>query len=181
MPKKSDAQSNRSKEWMMSSLINLMKRKEYSRISISEIADEAGLDRRTFYRHFSSKEDIICCYISNISKDYEKLLLSHKDFKTKSVLQSFMSICVQEKELLLLLYKNNLLPLLLYEFENIFLNFHMKYTNIDEPYDFINLEYTLSYHIGGFWNILNKWLSEGASKTPEEITLILIDNLPESI
>ena len=40
-------------------LLNLMKEKPYSRISVSEICKRAGVSRQTFYTLFESKDNVI--------------------------------------------------------------------------------------------------------------------------
>ncbi len=40
-------------------LLALLDEKEFSRISITEITERAGVSRVSYYRHFSSKEDIL--------------------------------------------------------------------------------------------------------------------------
>ena len=50
-------EKNRTKLWIINSLLDLLKRKEYASITINMIADNAQLGRRTFYRHFDTKDD----------------------------------------------------------------------------------------------------------------------------
>ena len=40
-------------------LFKPMEKKDFVKISVGEIAEVAGVHRATFYRHFSSKEDIV--------------------------------------------------------------------------------------------------------------------------
>jgi AcrR family transcriptional regulator len=47
-----------SKRWIMESLIELMNKKTFQEITISELTAHADLGRRTFYRNFTSKEDV---------------------------------------------------------------------------------------------------------------------------
>jgi len=169
----------KSKEWMVESLFLLMRKNKFKNISISDIAEKAGIDRRTFYRHFSSKEDILRFKISKLSKDYEKIIRSHKNFESKAVLISFFTVCEKEKESLLCLYKSDLLPRLFKEFEILFEMQYVKNKKIDITNKSVEIKYLLAYYIGGFWNVLNKWLSEGAKKTPDEISTILLKILNE--
>ena len=38
-----------------------MKTKNYNDIAVGEIARQAGIHRATFYRHFTSKEEVLRC------------------------------------------------------------------------------------------------------------------------
>ncbi|WP_282935543.1 TetR/AcrR family transcriptional regulator [Paenibacillus sp. RC67] len=58
----------RSQEWIQTALFQLMEKKAYSSISITEITDRAGLARQTFYRNFEDKDDILLNYLERLLK-----------------------------------------------------------------------------------------------------------------
>jgi AcrR family transcriptional regulator len=49
----------RSRRMLMDSLVRLLKKKEFEDISVQEIADEAGLNRATFYLHYPDKNALL--------------------------------------------------------------------------------------------------------------------------
>jgi AcrR family transcriptional regulator len=49
----------RSRQMLMEALFNLLGRKEFEDISIQEIADEATLNRATFYLHYADKNALL--------------------------------------------------------------------------------------------------------------------------
>ena len=49
----------RSRQMLMESLLRLLNRKEFEDISIQEIADEATLNRATFYLHYADKNALL--------------------------------------------------------------------------------------------------------------------------
>ena len=49
----------RSRQMLMESLLRLLNRKEFDDISIQEIADEATLNRATFYLHYADKNALL--------------------------------------------------------------------------------------------------------------------------
>ena len=49
----------RSRQMLMESLLRLLLRKEFDDISIQEIADEASLNRATFYLHYTDKNALL--------------------------------------------------------------------------------------------------------------------------
>lgn len=59
-------------ECIAKALIELLKEKPFSSISVAEITQKAGVSRMTYYRNFSSKEDILEKYISSIFDNYHK-------------------------------------------------------------------------------------------------------------
>jgi AcrR family transcriptional regulator len=64
------------KEQLAITLFDLIKTKEFSDISISELVNKAGVGRASFYRKYTSKEDVLSQYI------IEKLEQWKKDFDT---------------------------------------------------------------------------------------------------
>ena len=56
---KKNRQSERTKKNVYNALIELMKGKSFDQISIVNIVVEADIARLTFYRNYSSKEDVV--------------------------------------------------------------------------------------------------------------------------
>jgi AcrR family transcriptional regulator len=49
--------------WIVEALIRLLDEKSYRAISVEDITKKAGVARSTFYRHFSSKDDVILRFL----------------------------------------------------------------------------------------------------------------------
>ena len=62
-----------SQGWIIQALLDLMEITEYDKISVSAICRKANLDRRTFYRNFDSKTDVLEEYIRLLGEEYIKL------------------------------------------------------------------------------------------------------------
>ena len=57
-------------QYITNSLFELMKEKTYNDISITEITDKAEVNRVSFYRNFTSKEDIIGKWIKSTTQNF---------------------------------------------------------------------------------------------------------------
>lgn len=66
--------AKKSQKWIMDALINLMDKMKYDKITVTAICYEASLDRRTFYRNFHSKHDVLEQYILCLKKEYLEYL-----------------------------------------------------------------------------------------------------------
>lgn len=53
-------------------LLELMKSKPFSEISVTELIQKAGVARSTYYRNFNSKEDIIKQFIKSIFLEFQE-------------------------------------------------------------------------------------------------------------
>ncbi|MDR0889442.1 MAG: TetR/AcrR family transcriptional regulator [Oscillospiraceae bacterium] len=179
--------SSQSKDWIVKAFFDLLAIKPLNTITISEIAENADLDRRTFYRHFHSKEDVISFCIHEASRRFEEdisqneIESAHTDADiiahTSFIAKSFFDVCVKWKTMLLILHKQQLLHLLLDDLTVIFSKFHCKYHHLHTIFhehgeDF---DYVLAYYAGGFWNLLSKWLSDNCKKTPAEMASIAVN------
>lgn len=53
------------RHYIVQALFKLMNSYEYEKISVTDIAEKAGVGRATFYRYFKRKEDIIHYYFEH--------------------------------------------------------------------------------------------------------------------
>lgn len=53
-------------------LLNAMKTKRYEEISISDLCDQMGIPRKSFYRYFSSKEGALQALLDHTILDFEQ-------------------------------------------------------------------------------------------------------------
>ena len=56
----------RYKEYIQEALIELLNKKPIKEISITDLTEKAGIARSTFYRYYSSLDEVIDDYILNI-------------------------------------------------------------------------------------------------------------------
>ena len=62
---KPNRQVERTKSWIFDALMLLMDEKPYEKITVSDIADKAGVARPTFYRNYTDIADVIFEYLVN--------------------------------------------------------------------------------------------------------------------
>ena len=95
------------KERIYDALIRLVSSdgKPYDQITIQEIVDEAGVCRNSFYRNFTSKDDIFTDKFREVATQSGKLLASlHGDFMT-NIAYSFFETARVNRVFLLCFYK----------------------------------------------------------------------------
>lgn len=167
----------RSKKWIAAALVTLMQEKPFSKITIQEIAQKAELDRRTFYRNFESKEDILRFYVYQLSTEYTEKLQNEETLSIPTSLLIFCEVAYKHKEFISMLIQNNLSVLLLSIFDEVLPAVHEKvqdrFVGAGETNILANIDYVFAYNTGGFWNVLNKWLADGCKLTPEQVADII--------
>lgn len=151
--------AERSKEKLAKALLTIMEQYDFKEITVTQIAQEAGLSRKTFYRLFKSKEELIS---SSFEALYDECLTQIKSRRLEhywDVVQCCFDFCEEHKELLSLLKRNHLLALLFegsyqYSFK-VFEYVRSKETaDIYSPF----LPYLLAYSVGGIYSMLLKWV-----------------------
>lgn len=56
--------------YIVQALFKLMNNYEFEKISVTDIAEKAGVGRATFYRYFKRKEDVLIYYMEHNTKDF---------------------------------------------------------------------------------------------------------------
>ena len=152
--------------YMAGALLELMLEKDYTKISIGEIAKKAGVDRSSYYRHFKSKEDIISFFFDMVLKESLEgyTNLSSIDF-TLYIHSIYTAFFNYRKEILLIHYAN--LSFLLLDV----LSKRFQFSELAKDFS-LSKQYELSYIIGGIYNNLIFWMSRDMKETPDELTEI---------
>ena len=94
------------------SMLKLIRLKHYPDISIVEICEDCGVSRKTFYRNFDTKEDIINYILyRKMSEIIDQINLAVDD---NDFFRRFMEYWKNEDALISMLYHNNLWDMFTY-------------------------------------------------------------------
>lgn len=85
-----------------------MEEKAYHTITISELADQANVGRKTFYRHFSSKEDVLVAYFDRLTEFLTQRLKKVEDLDISKVLRVILQLIKEKGICFKSLYANGL-------------------------------------------------------------------------
>lgn len=169
MKKSENPSAVRSRKEITEALLKLMEKYPYSEITVKQIILETTLVRKTFYRNFDSKDDVIDSYISDILSKYVKAV-TVSESEIPSLIFEF---CIRYKDFLILLHKNNMLYLLLLKLNSYIPAAHIEISDIENPFSKcfgdLNFDYLIAFNIGAAWNVISKWVERGMSDSPEQI------------
>ncbi|MDO4275416.1 MAG: TetR/AcrR family transcriptional regulator [Eubacteriales bacterium] len=170
MEKKRNAIAEQSKQWIMEAMISLLKDKELEKITISELAKKSGLSRRTFYRNFDSKTDVIVCCCEKLCKEYITYFDRDMDYSVNHMVDVYFSFWEQHLDFLRLLSNNDLLCHLIDVSNKYWKSIYERFKNHwKDNSNETELEYCLLFNMGGLWNILIKWLYSETRQSPKEL------------
>lgn len=153
-----------SKECIFNALMSLMEQKQFERISITEIAQKAGVSRNAVYRDFSKKEDILTDGISGITAVFiESLKTRSFDSYDDYRLEIFRHLN-ETKDIGLSMMNTGMTGVLFDSF--------MMFRGHFDINDRIKSFYE-NYRLGAIFYLYVTWLENGCTETPEELMQIL--------
>ena len=152
-------------------LLNLMRKKSFSDIKVTEIVKVAGVGRTSFYRNFESREDVLKKYINQLYSDY---FLTHKipdnsstEKERREHMLSRFQFIKQNSEFFVLLNKNGLL----YEiFESIDSDIFNKIATID-----LENSYSSAFTSSGCVGVIREWINRKFRESEEELVDVFME------
>ena len=153
-------------EHLTSSMLELLKEKPISEISISELCGMAGVGRTSFYRNYEEKEDIIKAYIKRLFQDWVDKYKETPDLPVREVVRIVFSHFEAYRDFYTLLNERGLVYLL----KDIILNLCGF-----NPEQELVAAYSSAYVAFFLYGWIEVWFRRGMKDTTEE----LIDYLPQ--
>lgn len=170
MEKSMNPSSRRSRRKITETLLQLMMDKPFNQITITEISAKADIVRRTFYRNFESKEDVIETYIYSIFLGYQDRLEEIEELTPYEMANAYFEYMAKHRIFLQLLQKNDLFLMMLRVTEEHITEINKRFKALElETYPTQFQEYYSAYNIAGIWHMLEKWLLNGMQETPKQL------------
>ena len=159
----------RSKQEITDALLALMEKYPYNEISVKQIVLETGLVRKTFYRNFSSKDDVLDARINSAIREYVDGLLE----RPEDPLGVIFHFCERNRKLLELLNRNRLLYLLLLRLNEEIPKISSTVDVSSNPFarlmSGMEPDYLIAFNIGAIWNVIFKWVERGMGEPLDEV------------
>ena len=170
MPKTKD-QNKLARERIVAALTDLMSQKDYASITITEITQKAAVSRMTYYRNYSSKEDILRKFMSDVGERIHAKIVEqdlHRDpyqyyynlFETLGQYEALVnaSLAAGLDGLILDCIARNM--------DQTFLG---SVTHPDTE------KYLLRYHAGAFFHVFIEWTRSGRRESCEQMAHLCAD------
>lgn len=185
MVKKIDLRVKRTHKMIIEAFIRLVEEKGYDNVTVQDIADEAMINRATFYAHFKDKQDLyeqifeIAINAFTSVLDLEQLVHGNR-IKVKQIIFALTNIYknIQERKSFFLtimdgssneLLRKKLEELLYNKYANIFNRLKIKENELEVPIDFI-IEYMTSIFIG----TLHWWITSDTNMSAEQLAALVV-------
>ena len=136
------------KECMADALIQLMPQKEFSRITVNEIAAAAGVNRSTWFRHFETKNDALTFKLVQLWLRYTAVQPQISQHYTLENAHDFFKFTYQIRELLTTIYQ----------------------AMISQQSKSTLEAYAARFYSYGLFGLLDEWYKREFHETPDEMT-----------
>jgi AcrR family transcriptional regulator len=157
-------------------LSELLKTKDFGDVTVSEVCRQGGLARKTFYRDFSSLEDVLDFAVSSSVKDFAA---DPSDKTLGDFLERLISFAYVNKARLLDLEKQGLLSRIAASFKKCLLaNDSFRGLLVGEgiiPAE--RSEYDLAFLLGAETGLLERWVKNGCQETPDQLVAISFETI----
>lgn len=158
------------KHYIVQALFKLMSEYEFEKISVTDIAEKAGVGRATFYRYFKRKEDIILFYFEHHAKEFAFSQRIYPRCKEDyvSVAESVFKMFKENKEPFKLIRKAHLEHIYLdYLNKSFALNFenNLPEENFYKPY----------LYAGMIFNVSMIWLDHDCKEPAHTLADMIVD------
>jgi AcrR family transcriptional regulator len=150
------------KNKLLSVLLTLMPKKEWSKITITELINTSGVARASFYRNFKSVEELMNYGLEQFTERYHQNSPSPvEDFHNRE-LMVYKFQFYKENADMILAFHNAKAPLTLLGV----ITDCVIYSCGDMSVNSIS-KYELYYYSGAFYNMVLSWLENGSKELPE--------------
>lgn len=183
--KKIDLRVKRTNKMIIEAFIKLVEEKGYDQVTVQDIADEAMINRATFYAHYKDKQDLYET-IFNLAIEAFTSVLDLTDLvqgnrlrvkQIQIVLTNIYKNIQKNRDFYLTimdtsaneLLRKKLADILYDQYSHVFDHLRITENDIEVPMDFI-IEYMTSIFVG----TLHWWLTTDSEMTPEHLAKLVI-------
>ena len=103
------------RESIETAIIELQNKKPIDKITITEIVNNAGVGRISFYRNYYYKEDVLFSAMDKIAAEWK----TNAEHTQADLFDQILNLFELEKPLLSVIYKNDLSRLMISSYKNI--------------------------------------------------------------
>jgi len=181
---KPNRQVERTKSWIFDALMLLMDEKPYDKITVSDIAEKAGVARPTFYRNFDDKDEVILQYLNNSLITEMSTEKVNNGGKPNNIVLTFdvKYMINHQKNLKKILSTADIEARIYRELQIYTLSLIKSYKKQLSAEEYLIFQYKLCYQITGSLKVLFDWFINSMPMPIEKLVPMLnAMNIPKTI
>lgn len=160
------------KRLLKEGLLRLLQQEELEEVNVSELCRESGINRATFYRHYSSPRDVLVEMGADITREIDGLTREIMTLQeAKEYLEEICTYLYANSDMVRLLVRYNTdtdLLNLLNDFQARLWEVRGKLNGL-ETLDEEGIKMVSTFFGGGLYFLFRRWLMGEIQQTPQEI------------
>ena len=181
---KHSRQVQRTKSWIFDALMLLMDEMPYSKISVSDISEKAGIARTTFYHNYDEKDDVLFEYLINTINT--ELLSTEKIKESKQntivLMFDYNFMIKHQKNLKKILSTADIENRIYRDLQKFPMSIIEQYKEKLSSDEYLICRYKIFYQITGCLKVIFDWFINDMPMPVENIVLMLnAMNIPKTI
>ena len=170
------------KRLLQEGLVTLLQHQDINKVSVTELCRVSGINRSTFYNHYTSPQDVLNDIEDNVRRDLMAITARYKpDLSTVDCLEAICTYFKNHQKITTVLITFNADTDLVEVFRRIKGDFSTTRVTMARNVDPELLHLTTSFICTGCYYMIREWLIRDIKKTPREIAELafrFISNAP---
>lgn len=166
----------KTKQRICDAFLSLIKEKPYSKITISEIAKIANIERKTFYLHYNCIEDVYLDIESSIINELEgeaNKYINSPNYQIRNIYYNLNTVINNNMDFFKSVAINDSYSFLLHSFEKALSKIIGKVGREVCHVTSKNLTYYTDFYAAGIVKLYTSWIKGETDLTMDELTIIL--------
>jgi len=177
MAKKENQRIVLTKRLLQEGLLRLLEKKDLDKISVTELCRESGINRATFYNHYSSPQDLLMDLEAQITTELDQII--QYPTTPEESLRCMETVCTYMQE--------NAYPIIVlsrchsdndladsFSKLDAALSPRIPKSKLTSTMDADSLHLTSTFIYTGCYHLIREWLIKGIQKPPREIAHLIL-------
>lgn len=174
-------QSARRQRQLEAGLLSAMKVRQYEDITVSDLCDELGIPRKSFYRYFSSKDGALYALIDHTMMDFTGEFFSTELPATIDTLERYFIFWKTQAPLLDALKRSGLSGILVQRCIIRAMEDDLVAKQLFRQQERFAQQYVVTFLVSGLTSLVIQWHFDGFDHTPRELAVIAAQLLTKNI
>lgn len=176
MEKVEDTRFLRIKHQILTAVITLLQHKDFSKISVRDICETAGVSRSGFYLHYEDKYDLVQQYQRELMVKMAPIFKQNLQWDHYQLFLTLITLMANEGQLIMLLLSENGVGEIQQQMQRVVrqnIQQNVLPFASRQPQSPAEEQYLIIFLSSGVYGIIREWLQGGKRETPEELAMIL--------
>ncbi len=167
-------QSARRQRELEQGLLNAMLSRGYDSVSISELCDELGVPRKSFYRYFNGKEGALYALIDHVLMDFSGEVFSEEATAAMDTMERFFSYWKTNRRFVDAIVKNDLISVFVWRALSRSMETDVVAEKLLSLHAGMKKDYVVSFFVSGLLSLLFRWHHDNFRESPREMASIAL-------